>query len=83
MRCSVCQHPERESIDRELASGAVGPVALGRRYGLNRRSLSYHRERHLLYLVEASLKGEYRGDISGVQSMAITTRIAGGDVGTC
>jgi hypothetical protein len=71
--CSVCMHPERERIDRELARGG-GTVILGRRYGLNKDTLRIHRERHLLYLLDPAL-GLGSEDLWGIVAMRITSTV--------
>jgi hypothetical protein len=69
--CSVCKHPERESIDRELARGG-DTVILGRQYGLTKDALRNHREKHLLYLFDPAL-GLRPADRLGIRIVAITS----------
>ena len=46
MTCRTCRHPQREEIDRALASGeAWGRIA--KDYGLNESGVRRHAERHL------------------------------------
>jgi hypothetical protein len=81
--CSVCMHPERETIDRELARGA-GPVIVGRRASaseggrLTKDTLRYRRERHLGYLFDPAL-GLGPADLVGIRVIdsGVSTRPRG------
>lgn len=44
--CSVCEHPDREAIDKALREG-VTPYKLAQRYGLPKESLRRHRTNHV------------------------------------
>lgn len=46
-RCSVCDHPEREKIDAEIALGAASQRNAAARYGLATASLCRHVANHL------------------------------------
>ncbi len=46
MNCTVCQHPQRELIDRALLAGASQKM-LAWRHGLSAAALSRHKK-HLL-----------------------------------
>ena len=45
-QCSVCLHPDRETIDVELLQGN-SPRTVESRYGLSASALLLHREEHL------------------------------------
>ena len=46
-RCTICDHPDREALDRELsAGGAIGTIAAI--YGVSPDALKRHRANHLL-----------------------------------
>ena len=71
-RCSVCIHPNRQVLDRELARGD-GNTVVARRYGLSVSMVKYHKERHLLYLLDPAL-GLGPMDLLGIQTIVVTTR---------
>jgi hypothetical protein len=73
--CSVCAHPARATIDRELARG-VGATALSRQQGLTVAMLRHHRVHHLLYLLDPAL-GLDSKDLAGLRTISITTRRRG------
>lgn len=76
--CPLCQHPDREQIDQELAAGA-SPTKIGRHYGASRNAMRNHRDNHLGDLLARALRGDYQGDISGIRSLTITTWEPAGD----
>lgn len=45
--CGVCAHMRRAEIDERLAQQVVNVSAVAREFGLGRRSVERHRERHL------------------------------------
>lgn len=45
-RCRGCTHPDRESLDRELAGG-ITLRAAGEKYGLSKDSIARHKKNHL------------------------------------
>ena len=51
--CSVCKHPERSAIDRELARNVVRYAALVERYGLSKSALFRHKTEHLPDFLQA------------------------------
>lgn len=80
--CHICAHPNREEIDRELAAGG-SPTRIARRYRASKDSMRRHATNHLGDLLGLALKGEYQGDVSGVQSMTITTRFPSKEGNKC
>ena len=54
-RCTVCDHPGREAIDKALVSGApLGTIA--RDKGVSRNALRRHRDNHIPGLLERAKK---------------------------
>src|SRR5438445_6536519 len=45
--CTVCLRPDRAEIDRRLARQRVNLTALARTFGVGRKALERHRQRHL------------------------------------
>ena len=45
--CTVCAHPQRESIDRLLLGGNVGVATIASEFGVNERAVYRHRASHL------------------------------------
>lgn len=45
--CTTCDHPERAAIDAALVAGERSVRGIARQYGLDRTSLSRHRDVHL------------------------------------
>ena len=68
--CSVCPHPKRAAIDRELVAGtAVRAVA--REYGLGRDSLMRHKQNHITPALERVVqRREARQDASLMDKLA-------------
>ena len=57
-KCSVCTHPQRESIDRAIVEGQSNR-AIARQYGLSKDAVARHAEKHLpAALVEVAAASE-------------------------
>lgn len=46
-KCSICTHPRRGEIDRDLLHAGEGAPVVAERYGLGRESVRRHRNNHL------------------------------------
>ena len=52
--CTVCRHPDRGAIDREVAAGATPYRDIARQHGLSTAAVGRHADRHLpLHLARA------------------------------
>lgn len=51
-RCTVCRHPDREILDRELAGGVTLREAADK-YGLGKDSVGRHKAKHLSKALKA------------------------------
>lgn len=49
--CSVCPHPKRGAIDRELVAG-IAVRAMARKYGIGRDALMRHKANHITPALE-------------------------------
>ena len=59
--CTVCTHPEHQSIDRDLLSGTPYR-AVGKRYGVGTSAVFRHRRDHLTELMAKAVEArEIRG----------------------
>jgi transposase-like protein len=56
MRCSVCSHEARATIDKLLASGAASARAIARQYGLSKDALRRHAEAHIVRAVQGAMR---------------------------
>jgi hypothetical protein len=46
-RCKVCAHPDRATIDAEIAGGAASNAVVAQTHGLSKDSVRRHRDSHL------------------------------------
>jgi hypothetical protein len=81
-RCTICVRPDRGEIDRLLAAGG-SPTRLARRFKASKDAMRRHSLNHLGGLLELALRGEYGGDVSGIRSVVVTSRIGSGDANKC
>lgn len=51
-KCSACRHPDRETLDRELAGGLTLRAA-GEKYGLGKDAVGRHKRNHLSRALKA------------------------------
>jgi hypothetical protein len=56
MKCTVCGHPERATVDRLLAGGNISERVIADRFGLARTSVGRHRKNHLVRAVQRELQ---------------------------
>ncbi len=54
-RCRVCTHPDRASIELDIASGTRSARAVGREHGVGRDSIRRHWERHVAVRAQAAV----------------------------
>jgi hypothetical protein len=47
-RCSICDHPDRREINREIVAG-VGSTLIASVYGVSEAAVRRHRKNHLLH----------------------------------
>lgn len=62
-RCTVCRHPDRETLDRELAGGLTLRDA-GAKYGMSKDSIGRHKRNHLS---KALMAVQERRELAGAQ----------------
>jgi DNA-binding transcriptional ArsR family regulator len=60
-RCTVCAHPRRRRIDRELAADELSFRELAARYGLSKSALARHWENHFWAEEEEQASGTEAG----------------------
>lgn len=46
-RCTVCDHPEKDAINKALIAGQASIRAIAGQYSVSRQSLARHKKRHL------------------------------------
>ncbi|MFI8632149.1 hypothetical protein ACIGEP_06115 [Microbacterium sp. NPDC077663] len=54
-RCRICTHPDRASIELDIAEGVRSARALGREHGVGRDSIRRHWERHVALRAQAAV----------------------------
>jgi hypothetical protein len=64
--CTVCSHPNRAAIDRELIGGTVGIRDIAARHRLSKSSLHRHLESHI---PEHLAQAEKRADIESAEDL--------------
>ena len=57
-KCSVCNHPDRNEIDKALVTRSTSYRNVSERYGVSVGALSRHKANHLPRLVEAAKASE-------------------------
>jgi transposase-like protein len=57
-KCSVCNHPDRNEIDKALVTRSASMRDIAGQYGVSRSALSRHKSNHLPRLVEAAKASE-------------------------
>src|SRR4051794_26958578 len=77
-RCTVCDHPEREALDRALALDTAGFRRIAKRFGLGEASLFRHAVRHLPATLVQSLDIERacRAESLALDLLALRDRVA-------
>ena len=68
LRCTICAHEERVTIDQMLARGTLSLRATADRFGVGRNALTRHYEQHLLKAVQRQIvKRQDREEASTAQ----------------
>jgi hypothetical protein len=78
-RCTVCDHPAREAVDRELVAGGSNR-AVACQFGVNRSAVQRHAARHLPKHLAEAAEAERVSDagslLAQVQGMLVKARHA-------
>jgi hypothetical protein len=56
LRCSVCNHPQREDIETKILSGEWTQREICSQYGISEPALSVHKNKHMLHNVKEKLQ---------------------------
>jgi transposase-like protein len=65
-RCTVCDHPERPTVDALLLEGGESNRAIARRFGLSKDAVARHREDHL---PERLLRAADAGEVASADGL--------------